>query len=104
MTNTFGGSPFRLKLHNLHGQVFELTRAAGIQSVVRIGDCLAPGAMPTWFVPPSSPTIVPIAEQTRERILTAAVAEFGAKGYAGARTAGIRRCCRTGHGRGCWPR
>jgi len=29
------------------------------------------------------------AEQTRERILTAAVAEFGAKGYAGARTAGI---------------
>ncbi|MCO6009294.1 TetR family transcriptional regulator [Actinoallomurus purpureus] len=29
------------------------------------------------------------AEQTRERILDAAVAEFGAKGYAGARTAGI---------------
>jgi AcrR family transcriptional regulator len=29
------------------------------------------------------------AERTRERILTAAVAEFGAKGYAGARTAGI---------------
>jgi hypothetical protein len=28
------------------------------------------------------------AEQTRERILEAAVAEFGAKGYAGARTAG----------------
>jgi TetR/AcrR family transcriptional regulator len=29
------------------------------------------------------------AEQTRERILAAAMAEFGAKGYAGARTAGI---------------
>jgi len=29
------------------------------------------------------------AEQTRERILEAAVAELGAKGYAGARTAGI---------------
>ncbi|GAA5769680.1 hypothetical protein Aros01_06200 [Streptosporangium roseum] len=29
------------------------------------------------------------AEQTRERILRAAVEEFGAKGYAGARTAGI---------------
>ncbi|MBA2310927.1 MAG: TetR/AcrR family transcriptional regulator [Pseudonocardiales bacterium] len=29
------------------------------------------------------------AEQTREKILRAAVAEFGAKGYAGARTAGI---------------
>ncbi|MEV5708593.1 TetR family transcriptional regulator [Actinoallomurus sp. NPDC052274] len=29
------------------------------------------------------------ASQTRERILEAAVAEFGAKGYAGARTAGI---------------
>lgn len=30
-----------------------------------------------------------VAEQTRERILDAAMAEFGAKGYAGARTAGI---------------
>jgi len=29
------------------------------------------------------------AEQTRERILAAAVEEFGAKGYSGARTAGI---------------
>jgi TetR/AcrR family transcriptional regulator len=29
------------------------------------------------------------AEQTRQRILNAAVAEFGAKGYSGARTAGI---------------
>ncbi|MGF7235915.1 MAG: TetR family transcriptional regulator [Frankia sp.] len=29
------------------------------------------------------------AEQTRERILEAAMAEFGAKGYSGARTAGI---------------
>src|SRR4051812_14853925 len=29
------------------------------------------------------------AEQTRDRILDAAMAEFGAKGYAGARTAGI---------------
>jgi len=28
LTNTFGGNPFRLKLHNLHGQVFELNRAA----------------------------------------------------------------------------
>ncbi|NUP46688.1 MAG: TetR/AcrR family transcriptional regulator [Catenulispora sp.] len=31
------------------------------------------------------------AQQTRERILQAAVAEFGAKGYAGARTLGIAR-------------
>src|SRR5690348_10932603 len=29
------------------------------------------------------------AEQTRDRILAAALAEFGAKGYSGARTAGI---------------
>ncbi|MDE1675373.1 MULTISPECIES: TetR/AcrR family transcriptional regulator [Nocardia] len=29
------------------------------------------------------------ADQTRERIIAAALAEFGAKGYAGARTAGI---------------
>src|SRR5689334_836548 len=28
LTNSFGGSPFRLKLHNLHGRVFELNRAA----------------------------------------------------------------------------
>jgi AcrR family transcriptional regulator len=32
---------------------------------------------------------VAAGEQTRERILDAAMAEFGAKGYAGARTAGI---------------
>ncbi|MEW9556418.1 TetR family transcriptional regulator [Nonomuraea sp. NPDC050783] len=31
----------------------------------------------------------PTAEGTRQRILAAAVAEFGAKGYSGARTAGI---------------
>jgi 5-methyltetrahydrofolate--homocysteine methyltransferase len=29
LTNSFGGTPFRLKLHNLQGQVFELNRAAG---------------------------------------------------------------------------
>src|SRR5262245_53062930 len=28
LTNSFGGSPFRLKLHNLHYRVFELNRAA----------------------------------------------------------------------------
>src|SRR5262245_50892201 len=28
LTNSFGGNPFRLKLHNLHGRVFELNRAA----------------------------------------------------------------------------
>jgi len=28
LTNSFGGSPFRLKLHNLQDQVFELNRAA----------------------------------------------------------------------------
>ncbi len=36
-----------------------------------------------------SPRRAPRAEQTREKILEAAVREFGAKGYAGARTAGI---------------
>jgi len=28
LTNSFGGSPFRLRLHNLHERVFELNRAA----------------------------------------------------------------------------
>jgi 5-methyltetrahydrofolate--homocysteine methyltransferase len=28
LTNSFGGTPFRLKLHNLQGNVFELNRAA----------------------------------------------------------------------------
>ena len=28
LTNSFGGTPFRLKLHNLQGQTFELNRAA----------------------------------------------------------------------------
>lgn len=38
---------------------------------------------------PAAPERGKATEQTREKILRAAVAEFGAKGYAGARTAGI---------------
>ena len=30
LTNSFGGTSFRLKLHNLENQVFELNKAAGV--------------------------------------------------------------------------
>jgi 5-methyltetrahydrofolate--homocysteine methyltransferase len=30
LTNSFGGNPFRLRLHNLHERVFELNRAAAL--------------------------------------------------------------------------
>lgn len=38
LTNSFGGSPFRLKLHNLQDQVFELNRAAAEMARVEAGD------------------------------------------------------------------
>src|SRR6185295_1028314 len=43
LTNTFGGSPFRLKLHNLHGQVFELNRAAAELARAEAGDRVVAG-------------------------------------------------------------
>src|SRR5262245_27003407 len=38
LTNSFGGSPFRLKLHNLQGRVFELNRAAAALARTEAGD------------------------------------------------------------------
>ncbi|MBK9712273.1 MAG: homocysteine S-methyltransferase family protein [Kouleothrix sp.] len=38
LTNSFGGSPFRLKLHNLQGCVFELNRAAAELARAEAGD------------------------------------------------------------------
>jgi 5-methyltetrahydrofolate--homocysteine methyltransferase len=38
LTNSFGGSPFRLKLHNLHERVFELNRAAAELAREAAGD------------------------------------------------------------------
>jgi methionine synthase I (cobalamin-dependent) len=38
LTNSFGGSPFRLKLHNLHEQVFELNRAAAALARAEAGE------------------------------------------------------------------
>src|SRR4051794_39694325 len=38
LTNSFGGSPFRLKLHNLHNRVFELNRAAAELARSEAGD------------------------------------------------------------------
>lgn len=38
LTNSFGGSPFRLKLHNLHDRVFELNHAAAELARAEAGD------------------------------------------------------------------
>lgn len=38
LTNSFGGSPFRLRLHGLDGQVFELNRAAAALARAEAGD------------------------------------------------------------------
>ncbi|MDQ2996125.1 MAG: homocysteine S-methyltransferase family protein [Chloroflexota bacterium] len=43
LTNSFGGSPFRLKLHNLHSQVFELNRAAAELARAEAGDRVVAG-------------------------------------------------------------
>src|SRR5689334_3480757 len=38
LTNSFGGTPFRLKLHKLQDQVFELNRAAAALARAEAGD------------------------------------------------------------------
>src|SRR5215213_11274327 len=38
LTNSFGGTAFRLKLHNLHERVFELNRAAAELARAEAGD------------------------------------------------------------------
>src|SRR5215470_11846516 len=45
LTNSFGGSPFRLKLHNLHEQVFELNRAAAALARAEAGERVVAGSI-----------------------------------------------------------
>ena len=70
LTNTFGGSPFRLKLHNLHGQVFELNRAAADLARAEAGDRVVAGD-----IGPSGELFEPMGALTYD----AAVAGFAAQ-------------------------
>jgi 5-methyltetrahydrofolate--homocysteine methyltransferase len=70
LTNTFGGSPFRLKLHNLHGQVFELNRAAAELARAEAGDRVVAGD-----IGPSGELFEPMGALTYD----AAVAGFAAQ-------------------------
>jgi 5-methyltetrahydrofolate--homocysteine methyltransferase len=70
LTNTFGGSPFRLKLHNLHGQVFELNRAAAELARSEAGDRVVAGD-----IGPSGELFEPMGTLTYD----AAVAGFAAQ-------------------------
>jgi 5-methyltetrahydrofolate--homocysteine methyltransferase len=70
LTNTFGGSPFRLKLHNLHGQVFELNRAAAELARAEAGDHVVAGD-----IGPSGELFEPMGALTYD----AAVAGFAAQ-------------------------
>jgi 5-methyltetrahydrofolate--homocysteine methyltransferase len=70
LTNTFGGSPFRLKLHNLHGRVFELNRAAAELARAEAGDRVVAGD-----IGPSGELFEPMGALTYD----AAVAGFAAQ-------------------------
>jgi len=70
LTNSFGGSPFRLKLHNLHGQVFELNRAAAELARAEAGDRVVAGD-----IGPSGELFEPMGALTYD----AAVAGFAAQ-------------------------
>ncbi len=70
LTNSFGGSPFRLKLHNLHGQVFELNRAAAELARAEAGDRVVAGD-----IGPSGELFEPMGALT----YAAAVAGFAAQ-------------------------
>jgi 5-methyltetrahydrofolate--homocysteine methyltransferase len=71
LTNSFGGSPFRLKLHNLQGQVFELNRAAAELARAAVGD----RAVVAGSIGPSGELFEPMGGLTYD----AAVAGFAAQ-------------------------
>ncbi|MFN8502601.1 homocysteine S-methyltransferase family protein [Kouleothrix sp.] len=71
LTNSFGGSPFRLKLHNLHGRVFELNQAAAELARAEAGDA----AVVAGSIGPSGELFEPMGALTYD----AAVAGFAAQ-------------------------
>jgi 5-methyltetrahydrofolate--homocysteine methyltransferase len=71
LTNSFGGSPFRLKLHNLQGQVFELNRAAAELARAEAGE----QAVVAGSIGPSGELFEPMGALTHD----AAVAGFAAQ-------------------------
>jgi 5-methyltetrahydrofolate--homocysteine methyltransferase len=71
LTNSFGGNPFRLKLHNLHGRVFELNRAAAELARAEAGT----GAVVAGSIGPSGELFEPMGHLTHD----AAVAGFAAQ-------------------------
>jgi methionine synthase I (cobalamin-dependent) len=71
LTNSFGGTPFRLKLHNLQDRVFELNRAAAELARAEAGD----GAVVAGSLGPSGELFEPLGALTYD----AAVAGFAAQ-------------------------
>ncbi len=71
LTNSFGGSPFRLKLHNLQGHVFELNRAAAELARAETGEL----AVVAGSIGPSGELFEPMGALT----YTAAVEGFEAQ-------------------------
>lgn len=70
LTNSFGGSPFRLKLHGLDDQVFELNRAAAALARAAAGEAVVAGS-----IGPSGELFEPMGGLTYD----AAVAGFAAQ-------------------------
>jgi 5-methyltetrahydrofolate--homocysteine methyltransferase len=62
LTNSFGGTPFRLKLHNLQSQTFELNRAAAELARAEAGET----AVVAGSIGPSGELFEPIGSLTYE--------------------------------------
>ena len=71
LTNTFGGSSFRLKLHDLHNDVYELNRLAAVHARTA-ADAVEQVVVVGGSIGPSGELLVPMGEMTFEQ----AVAEF----------------------------
>jgi 5-methyltetrahydrofolate--homocysteine methyltransferase len=71
LTNSFGGTPFRLKLHNLQGQTFELNRAAAQLARAEAGEA----AVVAGSIGPSGELFEPMGALTYD----AAVEGFAAQ-------------------------
>jgi 5-methyltetrahydrofolate--homocysteine methyltransferase len=71
LTNSFGGSSFRLKLHDLHRDVYELNRLAAAHARAE-ADAVEQTVVVGGSIGPSGELLVPMGEMTFEL----AVAEF----------------------------
>ncbi len=82
LTNTFGGTRFRLELHGLEGRVAELNRA-GVSIARKAIDAAGGGALIAGDIGPSGDMLVPLGSMTFDELTAGFAEQAGALAEAG---------------------